>query len=85
MHRVAEKFVPRLLTDEQKEQHVAISQELLDQAHSDENFLKNIVTVDETWFYGYDVETKAQSSQWVSKTSPRPKNLAKFDRTSRSC
>jgi hypothetical protein len=28
MHRVAEKFVPRLLTDEQKEQRVAISQEL---------------------------------------------------------
>jgi len=23
--------------------------------------------------YGYDVETKVQSSQWVSKTSPRPK------------
>ena len=23
--------------------------------------------------YGYDVETKVQSSQWVSKTSPLPK------------
>ena len=23
--------------------------------------------------YGYDVETKVQSSQWVSKKSPRPK------------
>ena len=23
--------------------------------------------------YGYDVETEVQSSQWVSKTSPRPK------------
>jgi transposase len=73
MHRVAAKFVPRLLTDEQKEQRVAISQELLDQANSDENLLKNIVTGDETWVYGYDVETKAHSSQWVSKTSPRPK------------
>jgi hypothetical protein len=28
---------------------------------------------DETWVYGCDVETKAKSSQWVSKTSPRPK------------
>jgi histone-lysine N-methyltransferase SETMAR len=30
MHRVAAKFVPRLLTDEQKEQLVVISQERLD-------------------------------------------------------
>jgi hypothetical protein len=69
MHHVAAKFVPRLLTDEQL---VAISQVLLDQANSDENVLKNIVTGDETWVYGYDVETKAQYSQWVSKTFPRP-------------
>jgi len=33
--------------------------------------LKNIITGDETWVYGYDVETKVQSSQWVSETSPR--------------
>jgi hypothetical protein len=35
MPRVATKFVPRLLTDKQKEKRVAISQELLDQANSD--------------------------------------------------
>jgi hypothetical protein len=40
---------------------------------ADKNFLKNIVPGVETWVYGYDVKTKAQSSQLVSKTSPRPK------------
>jgi hypothetical protein len=40
MHHVAAKFVPRLLTNEQNEQRVAISQELLGQANSDENFKK---------------------------------------------
>jgi len=25
------------------------------------------------WVYGYDVETKTQSSQWMGKGSPRPK------------
>ena len=35
--------------------------------------LRNIITGDETWVYGYDVETKVRSSQRVSKTSPRPK------------
>jgi len=33
---------------------------------------ENVITGAETWVYGYDVETKAQSSQWVSITSPRP-------------
>jgi hypothetical protein len=39
MHRVAAKFVPRLLTDEQKEQRAAIFQELLLRANDEENFL----------------------------------------------
>jgi hypothetical protein len=73
MHRVATTFVPRLLTDEQKEQRVAIRQELMDQAKGDENFLKNIVTGDETWVYGYDVETKAHSSVGVRNISQTEK------------
>jgi len=35
--------------------------------------MKTIVTGDETWVYGDDVETKARSSQWVGQGSPRPK------------
>ena len=57
MHRVASKFVPRVLTEDQKANRV-ISQELLDRVSVDENVLKTIVTCDETWVYGYDVETK---------------------------
>jgi hypothetical protein len=33
----------------------------------------NFNTGDETWFYGYDVETKQQSSHWKSPASPRYK------------
>jgi len=73
MHRVAAKFVPRLLTEEQKQNRVTVSQELLNRSNTDKNFLKNVITGDETWVYGYDVETKVQSSQWVGKSSPRPK------------
>jgi len=57
MRRVRAKSVPRLLTDDQKENHVEISQELLVNTNANENFLKNIITGDETWVYGYDVET----------------------------
>jgi outer membrane lipoprotein-sorting protein len=42
---------------------VDVSQELLNQANEDENFLKNIINGDETWVYGYDIETKAQSNE----------------------
>jgi len=71
MRRVSAKFVPRLLTDNQKENRVEISQELLANANGNENFLKNIITGDETWVYVYDVKTKMQSSQWMGKGSPR--------------
>jgi len=62
-----------VLTEDQNANRVNISQELLDCVSVDENFLKIIVTGDETWVYGYDVETKAQSSQWVGQGSARPK------------
>ena len=63
MHHVTAKFMLHLLTDDQRKNHVEISQELLANANGNEIFLKNIITEDETWFYGYDVETKTQSSQ----------------------
>jgi hypothetical protein len=48
MHRVAAKFLPRLLKDEQKERSVVVSQELLQRPNDGENFLKNIVRGEET-------------------------------------
>jgi len=62
-----------VFVDYQKENHVEFSHELLANANVNENFLKNIITGDETWVYGYDVETKMQLSQWMGKGSPRPK------------
>jgi len=56
-----------------KGNHVTVSQELFDCSNADENFLKNVITGDETWVYGYDVETEVQSSQWRGKLLPRPK------------
>jgi predicted DNA-binding protein YlxM (UPF0122 family) len=58
MHWIVIKFVPRLLTQDQRDSRVAICQELLDYASEDENFLKRIIISDETWDYGYSVEIK---------------------------
>ena len=57
MHCISAKFVPHLLTNEQKDNWVNISQDMLANADGDENFLKNIMTGDKTWVYGYNVET----------------------------
>ena len=67
------KFVPRVLTVEQKQQLLSISLELRDRAASDSSFLGNVIMGDETWAYGYDPETRVQSSQWQSPSSPRAK------------
>ena len=73
MYHVAAKFVPRLLTPEQKEHRVAICEELRQRALDDPSFMSRVITGDESWVYGYDPETKQQSSQWKSPGSPRPK------------
>ena len=73
MKRVCAKFVPRLLTDDQREQRQRIARYLFERSCEDVQFLKNTVTGDESWVYGYDPETKQQSSQWKGPTSMRPK------------
>jgi len=49
MRSAAAKWVSRLLTDAQKENRVTVSQELFDRSNANENFLKNVITGDETW------------------------------------
>ena len=58
MHRVAAKFVPRILTPEQKEHRVAICQELRQCALDDPSFMSSVITGDKSWVYGYDPKTK---------------------------
>ena len=65
--------MPKLLTMKQKELRLEVSQDMLDYVNSDHEFLNIVITGDESWVYGYDPETKAQSSQWQHSTSPRPK------------
>jgi hypothetical protein len=75
MKRVSTKFVPRILTPKQKEQRLSISLGLRNRMTSDSNFFQNLITGDESWVYGYDPETKVQSSQWKTLNSPRPKKV----------
>jgi len=38
-------------------------------------FLSRLVTMDETWLYHYDPETKQQSMEWRNSGSRRPKKF----------
>ena len=71
MWRVLAKFIPKLLTKQQKELHVEIAQDMLDCANNDPEFMKTIITGDETWVYGYN----PKSSQWEHQETPRPKKV----------
>ncbi|GFV67965.1 protein GVQW3 [Trichonephila clavipes] len=73
MRRVSAKFVPRLLTENQQFQRLATSSDLFQRESDDPEFMKLIITGDESWVYGYDPETKQQSSQWKIPGSSRPK------------
>jgi len=73
MKCVCAKFVPRLLTDDQREQSQTITHNLFERSCGDMRFHKNIVTGDMSWVYRHDLETKQQSSQWQRPTSPWPK------------
>ena len=53
MPRVVAKFVPRLLTPEQKEHRVAICQEFRQRAVDDPSFMSRVITGDESWVYEY--------------------------------
>jgi len=75
MRRVSAKFVPCVLMVEQKQQHLSISLKLCNPAASDTSFLGNVITGDEIWVYGYDPETRVQSSQWKSPSSPCAKKV----------
>ena len=62
----------RRITIREVSEDIGISGGLCHTIFSDILLIK-VITGDESWVYGYDVETKAQSSQWRHTESPGPK------------
>ena len=61
-----------------------ICRDLQGKLKDDPQFLTTDVTGDDSWCFGYDPESKQQSSQWKSPNSPRPKKRGKFAARSRT-
>jgi hypothetical protein len=71
--KISTKFVQHNLTDKQKLRRLTPCQDFIQTCEGNPTFLDCIVTGDESWLFQYDPETKSQSMQWTSKSSPRPK------------
>ncbi|XP_076055298.1 protein GVQW3-like [Oratosquilla oratoria] len=68
MKRVAAKFVLKLLTVEQKQLSVEVSQDMLDSTNSDPDFMNTIITGDKSWLYRYDPSFSLQGRTAESTT-----------------
>ena len=74
MTKLSARWVPRLLTLDQKRVRMNISNALLAQFRRNKSeFWRRLITVDETWIHHYAPETKIQSKQWIAKGEPAPK------------
>jgi len=74
--RIAVRWVPHDLSEEQKCRSVEIAQRFLQRFREEGNeFLQKLVAIDETWIRDFEPELKFQSSEWRGKGSPRPKKF----------
>ena len=75
-----------MLSDAIKAERVRISRELLERFEKEgEDFLKKIITGDETWVNHYEPENKRQSMEYGHKESTSPKNPKHRPRLEKSC
>ena len=61
--KVASRFVPHSLSDDQRHERVQYTKDIIKTARRNRNFLNSIVAEDETWCFRYDPTTKRQSAE----------------------
>ena len=82
MRRVCARWIPKMLTDNQKRMRTESCQRKLRRFEREgSNFMERIVTVDETRISFYTPETKQQSTMWKTPGSPSPKKFKQTQST----
>ena len=66
------RWVPRLLSDEQKAARVKCSEAFLRKIRTELEVLRQIITMDESTVAFHTPETKQQSKQWLLRGTPGP-------------
>jgi len=76
MRKLSAMWVLKCLNADQKRQRCQSSEQILEFFLCDLNdFLLRLVTIDETWLYHYDPETKQQTMEWRDSGSPLSKKF----------
>jgi len=76
MRHLSTKWAPKCLNTDQKRQRYQSSEQLLEFFRRDPNdFQSRLVTMEETWLYHNDPDTKQQSVEWRHSGSPGPKKF----------
>ncbi|XP_049521685.1 histone-lysine N-methyltransferase SETMAR-like [Dermacentor silvarum] len=74
MKKVCARWVPRLLTIDQRRMRADISNQCLSMLDRNrQDFWRRFVTVDETWIHHYTPESKQKSKQWTGPDEGAPK------------
>ena len=76
MKKLCARWVSGLLTMEQKERREDVSIECLAMFHSNKtDFLRQFISMDETWVHHFTPETRKQSKQWAERRESTPKKV----------
>ena len=73
VRKISARWVPHLLTDEQKRQRVKVAIKLLQMFPKyDKKQFANVITGDETWVHYFEPIRKVSNKIWATKHSKRP-------------
>ena len=73
MRKLFSKWVPRFFTPDQKQQRVEDLKRCLELfKRGGKDFLRQYVTMDETWIHDYTPETKRSSAEWKAAGESHP-------------
>ena len=74
--RLCGRWVPHLLTADQKCVRMKISEQCLERFNKNKaDFVRRFITVDKTWIHHYIPESKQQSKQWTEAGCSAPKSI----------
>ena len=73
VRKICARWVPHLLTDEQKQSRVSLASQVIEKYNNfDPRRLEEIITGDEPWIYHFQPDSKAKDKVWVSSEGDRP-------------
>jgi len=77
MKKLCTRWVPRLLTADQKRTRMKICEQCLERFNRNKtDSVRRCITMDETWIHHYTPESKQQSKQWTEAGCSAPKKTS---------